>query len=101
MRVTHTDISTVALADGTVLEQSPSDARWAGAYRVPFVTEPQPTFYQRHFYLMPGLYKKDKIRTRYQYQDMMTPYEKFRSLPEAEAYLKPGITLEKLDAFAT
>lgn len=31
---------------------------------------------------------------------MMTPYEKFRSLPAAEGYLKPGTTLEKLDAFA-
>ncbi len=30
----------------------------------------------------------------------MTPYEKFRSLPEAEDCLKPGTTLEKLDALA-
>ena len=44
--------------------------------------------------------KKGKIRKRYRYQDMMTPYEKFRSLPEAERYLKPGTTLEKLDTLA-
>jgi hypothetical protein len=44
--------------------------------------------------------KKGKIRKRYRYQDMMTPYEKFRSLPEAEGYLKPGTTLKKLDALA-
>jgi hypothetical protein len=44
--------------------------------------------------------KKGKIRKRYRYQDMMTPYEKFRSLPEAEGYLKPGSTFEKLDTFA-
>jgi hypothetical protein len=31
---------------------------------------------------------------------MMTPYEKFRSLPDAENHLKPGMTLEKLDAIA-
>lgn len=43
---------------------------------------------------------KGKIRKRYRYRDMMTPYEKFRSLHEAERYLKPGVTLEKLDAFA-
>ena len=30
----------------------------------------------------------------------MTPYEKFRSLPEAENYLKPETTLKKLDAIA-
>ena len=44
--------------------------------------------------------KKGRIRKRYRYQDMMTPYEKFRSLPEAESYLKPGATLEKPDAIA-
>lgn len=44
--------------------------------------------------------QKGKICKRYPYQDMMTPYEKFRSLPEAAGYLKPGNTLEKLDTFA-
>jgi hypothetical protein len=32
---------------------------------------------------------------------MMTPYEKFRSLANAENCLKTGITFEKLDAIAT
>jgi len=27
----------------------------------------------------------------------MTPYDKLRSLPEAQGFLKPGITLEHLD----
>jgi transposase InsO family protein len=44
--------------------------------------------------------KKGKLRKRYRYQDMMTPYEKFRSLPAAENYLKPGTTFKKLDAIA-
>jgi hypothetical protein len=44
--------------------------------------------------------KKGRIRKRYRYQDMMTPYEKLRSLPEAESYLKPETTLKKLDAIA-
>lgn len=44
--------------------------------------------------------KKGKKAKRYRYQDMMTPYEKFRSLPEAESYLKQGATLKKLDTFA-
>jgi len=30
----------------------------------------------------------------------MTPYEKLRSLPEAESYLKLETTLEKLDVIA-
>jgi len=45
--------------------------------------------------------KKGRIRKRYRYQDMMTPHEKFRSLPEVERYLKPCVTLKKLDAIAT
>lgn len=44
---------------------------------------------------------KGKQRKKYRYEDMMTPYEKFRSLPRASQYLKPGITFKKLDAFAS
>lgn len=44
--------------------------------------------------------KKGRIRKRYCYQQMMTPYEKFRSLPEAENYLKSGTILKELDAIA-
>lgn len=43
---------------------------------------------------------KGKLRKRYRYQDMMTPYDKLKSLPEAQRYLKPGITFEQLDAIA-
>ncbi len=55
LRATNTGISTVSLANGDVLEFSPLDTRWAEAYHVPFMTQPQTTFYQRHFYLMPQL----------------------------------------------
>jgi len=44
--------------------------------------------------------KKGKEKKVYRYKDMMTPYEKFRSLPRASQYLKSGITFKKLDAFA-
>ena len=43
---------------------------------------------------------KGKERKQYRYEDMMTPYEKLRSLPQASQYLKPGITFDELDAFA-
>lgn len=43
---------------------------------------------------------KGKLRKRYRYQDMMTPYEKLKSLPEAARYLKSSITFEQLDAIA-
>ena len=43
---------------------------------------------------------KGKERKKYRYEDMMTPYEKFKSIPEASQYLKAGITLEQLNAQA-
>ena len=43
---------------------------------------------------------KGKVRKQYRYEDMMTPYEKFRSLDKPSQYLKPGSTLETLDDFA-
>lgn len=43
---------------------------------------------------------KGKQRKKYRYEDMMTPYEKFRSLPKPSQYLKAGVTLKQLDAFA-
>jgi len=41
--------------------------------------------------------KKGKIKKKYYYQDYQTPYEKLRSIPDAQKYLKDGITLEMLD----
>ena len=43
---------------------------------------------------------KGKQRRRYPYQAMATPYEKLKSLPQASAFLKPGITFEALDVIA-
>jgi transposase InsO family protein len=43
---------------------------------------------------------KGRQRKRYPYQLMMTPYEKLKSLPNAEAFLKPGNTFAFLDAQA-
>ena len=43
---------------------------------------------------------KGKERKCYRYEKIMTPYEKFKSLPEASRYLKPGVTFEQLDAIA-
>ena len=44
---------------------------------------------------------KGRQRKRYPYRLMMTPYEKLKSLPMAEQYLKASISFEKLDAQAS
>lgn len=41
--------------------------------------------------------KKGKQTKTYTYTDVMTPYEKLKSLPNAAQYLKPGMTFKKLD----
>jgi transposase InsO family protein len=44
---------------------------------------------------------KGRQRKRYPYKLSMTPYDKLKSLPQAEQFLKPGMTFEQLDAQAT
>jgi len=44
---------------------------------------------------------KGRQKKKYEYKNMMTPYEKFKSLPEAESYLKEGIHFEDLDDIAS
>jgi hypothetical protein len=43
---------------------------------------------------------KGKIKKKYRYQDYQTPYEKLKSIPDVQKYLKEGITLEMLDQIA-
>ncbi len=43
---------------------------------------------------------KGKIRKKYLYKDMMIPYEKLKSLPDASKYLKANISFEELDMLA-
>ena len=44
--------------------------------------------------------KKGKQRKTYPYQNMMTPYDKLKSLPNPLQYLKSALTFEILDAIA-
>jgi len=45
--------------------------------------------------------EKGKQKKKYEYKNMMTPYEKFKSLPLAESYLKDGLNFKKLDDIAS
>lgn len=40
---------------------------------------------------------KGKEKKTYPYKTMMTPYDKLKSLPNAQQYLKPGGSFEMLD----
>ena len=52
--------------------------------------------------LFPTLVEDGKGRTRRRYRDrdVATPYERLRSLPDAEGWLRPGVTFERLDELA-
>lgn len=43
---------------------------------------------------------KGKQKKKYEYKNMMTPYDKFKSLPHAEQYLKDGLIFKDLDDVA-
>lgn len=43
---------------------------------------------------------KGKQKKKYEYKNMMTPYDKLKSLPHAEQYLKEGLSFKNLDDIA-
>ena len=61
---------------------------------------PYVNFHRPCFFAETTTDEKGKIRKRYRLEDMMTPYEKLKSLPEASAFLKPGVTFDQLDRLA-
>ena len=62
---------------------------------------PYVNFHRPCFFPVVSLDATGKARKRYPYEAMMTPYDKFTSLPNPKQYLKPGRTLQQLDDIAT
>jgi len=62
---------------------------------------PYVNFHRPCFFAETLIGPKGKIRKRYLLKNMMTPYDKLKSLPNAKDFLKPGITFAKLDSIAT
>lgn len=61
---------------------------------------PYLNFHRPCFFAQITVDAKGKERKRYPYEQMMTPYEKLKSLPNAQTYLKAGFTFAHLDALA-
>lgn len=66
-------------------------------------------FYENHFnvylnYHRPSAFATDYVdkrgKIKKKYENYMTPYERLKSLPSAQQYLKTGMTFEKLDKIA-
>lgn len=54
-------------------------------------------FHRPCFFPVETVDPKGKIKKRYPYENLMTPYDELRSLPEGHAFLQPGITFEQLN----
>lgn len=61
---------------------------------------PYLNFHRPCFFAKTEINDKGKQIKKYPYALIMTPYEKLKSLPDAESYLKEGVTFEKLDRLA-
>jgi len=61
---------------------------------------PYLNFHRPCFFSVSVTDHRGKVKKIYPYQEVMTPYQKFKSLPAAESYLRPGMTMQKLDDIA-
>jgi transposase InsO family protein len=57
-------------------------------------------FHRPCFFPVPVTDSKGKVRKTYPYEEVRTPYEKLKSIPNPESYLRAGVTFNKLDAIA-
>ncbi len=61
---------------------------------------PYINFHRPCFFPVAVIYHNGNVKNTYPYEKIKTPYEKLKSLPQVETYLRPGISLETLDAIA-
>ena len=100
------DNALVESKNGSVIRKNlgyiyiPQTYAWQfNAYYEEFLN-PYVNFHRPCFFPVTVIDPKGKIKKRYPLEEVMTPYEKLRSLPGAEEYLAPGVTFAKLDAIA-
>ena len=62
---------------------------------------PYINFHRPCFFPVTVIDPKGKVKKTYPYEEVRTPYEKLRLLSKAENYLRPGITLERLEMVAS
>lgn len=74
-------------------------AQAVNTFTVEYLT-PYLNFHRPCFFARIRTNNKGRIEKLYRYEDMMTPYDKLKSLPEAHTYLKPNASFPALDALA-
>ncbi len=61
---------------------------------------PYVNFHRPCFFSVSVTDHRGKVKKVYPYREVMTPYEKLKSLPGAGSYLRPTVTMQKLDDIA-
>jgi hypothetical protein len=64
------------------------------------VLSPYLNFHRPCFFPTEEVDPKGRVRKRYRYDQMMTPYDKLKALPDASQFLKPDICFQTLNAAA-
>ena len=64
------------------------------------ILNPYINFHRPCFFPVAVVDHKGRVKNTYPYEKIRTPYEKLKSLPQVETYLRPGVTLDTLDAIA-
>ena len=64
------------------------------------VLSPYLNFHRPCFFPTESVDSRGRICKKYRYEDMMTPYERLKSLPDAAESLKPGVTFAQLNELA-
>ncbi len=100
------DNALVESKNGSVVRKQFGHAHIPAAYADPVnqfaveILSPYLNFHRPCFFPETIIDDKGREHRRYPYQSLSTPYEKLKSLHNAETFLKPGITFEQLDAIA-
>jgi len=74
-------------------------AQAVNAFTVELLT-PYLNFHRPCFFPTTRTDPKGRIKKIYRYENMMTPYDKLKSLPKAHTFLKPAVTFSALDTLA-
>ena len=54
-------------------------------------------FHRPCFFAISVIDHSGRVKKTYPYEEVMTPYEKLKLVPQAQSYLQPGLTLQQLD----
>jgi Integrase core domain len=65
-----------------------------------YYLNPYINFHRPCFFPVEEIDRKGRIKKKYLYSKINTPFEKLKSIPQVENYLRPGVTLQKMETYA-